>query len=112
MATDALFSYGTLLEERVQRIVFGRRIRGAPDVLPGFTVDYFESHDPRVFAISRRTVHPAIRRTGNNLDKVTGQRLDVADDELEAADEYEIDGYVRVRVRLRSGVDAWVYVSG
>jgi hypothetical protein len=35
-------------------------------------------------------------------------RLD--DAELAAADEYEVDAYVRVRVPLRSGRAAWTYV--
>jgi hypothetical protein len=29
-----------------------------------------------------------------------------------AADDYEVDEYTRVAVRLGSGVEAWVYVAG
>lgn len=107
----ALFSYGTLRSPAVQLDTFGRLLTGEPDVLPGFTTDYLEIADARVAAVSGRNVHPIVRRTGNHLDKVVGAVLWITEAELEAADEYEIEQYHRVRVTLGSGRDAWVYVA-
>ena len=81
------------------------------DALPGFTVDYAEIDDPRVVDLSGNSVHPIVRSTGNTLDKVTGKVLWVTENELDAADEYEVELYRRVEVSLQSGRAAWVYVS-
>ena len=107
----ALFSYGTLRLPAVQLDTFGRLLAGEPDVLPGFTTDYLEIEDARVTGLSGRDVHPIVRRTGNQLDKVVGVLLWITEAELEAADEYEVEQYNRVSVTLRSGRDAWVYVA-
>lgn len=106
-----LFSYGTLQTSEVQLDTFGRLIAGEDDALPGFTVDYAEIDDPRVVDLSGHSVHPIVRPTGNALDKVTGKALWVTEEELDAADEYEVELYRRVQVSLQSGRAAWVYVS-
>ena len=106
-----LFSYGTLQNPEVQLDTFGRLVAGEDDALPGFTVDYAEIDDPRVVELSGHSVHPVVRSTGNTLDKVTGMVLRVTEDELDAADEYEVEFYRRVEVSLQSGRAAWVYVS-
>ena len=106
-----LFSYGTLQQSDVQLDTFGRLIDADADVLPGYTVDYTESEDHRVADVSGSTVHPIVRATGNPRDKVTGTVLRVTEDELEAADEYEVSLYVRVAAVLSSGRRAGVYVA-
>jgi hypothetical protein len=106
-----LFSYGTLQKPEVQLDTFGRLVASETDVLPGFTVDYTEISDPRVADVSGQSVHPIVRATGTSLDKVTGVVLHVTEDELDAADEYEVALYHRVQVRLQSGRIAWVYVA-
>jgi hypothetical protein len=106
-----LFSYGTLQYPDVQLDTFGRLLAVDDDVLPGYTVDYAEIEDPRVVDLSGLSVHPIVRPTGNSLDKVTGKVLWVTEDELEAADEYEVELYRRIEVHLQSRRAAWVYVS-
>ena len=106
-----LFSYGTLQHPSVQLETFGRLLEGSDDALPGYTVDYAEIADPRVVELSGISVHPVVRETGNPLDKVVGRLLRVTDDELEAADEYEVSLYRRIAVVLASGKTAWVYVG-
>lgn len=106
-----LFSYGTLQNPDVQLDTFGRLVAVEDDALPGYTVDYAEIEDPRVVDLSGLSVHPVVRPTGNALDKVTGKVLRVTEDELDAADEYEVALYRRVRVQLQSRRAAWVYVS-
>ena len=106
-----LFSYGTLQQPEVQLDIFGRLVADEDDALPGYTVDYAEIDDPRVADLSGHSVHPIVRPTGSSLDKVTGKILWVTEDELDAADEYEVELYRRVEVRLQSGRVGWVYVS-
>lgn len=106
-----LFSYGTLQDPDVQLDTFGRLVAGDDDALQGFTVDYAEIDDPRATGPSAHSVHPIVRPTGNTLDKVTGKALRVTEDELDAADEYQLELYRRIEVTLRSGRAAWVYVS-
>lgn len=108
---ELLFSYGTLQKPEVQLDTFGRLLDAEDDVLPGYTVDYAEIEDPRIVEVSRLTVHPIVRATGNARDKVVGKTFHLAADELEAADEYEVDLYRRESVTLASGRTAWVYVS-
>lgn len=112
MAADQLlFSYGTLQNAEVQLDTFGRLLEGEDDFLPGFTVDYAEIEDHRIIDLSGATVHPIVRSTGNALDKVHGIAVWVSEEELEAADEYEVALYRRISARLMSGRTAWVYVG-
>ena len=106
-----LFSYGTLQHPSVQLETFGRLLEGSEDALPGYTMDYAEIRDRRVVELSGLSSHPVVRATGNPLDKVVGRALRITEDELEAADEYEVALYRRVAVVLASGKTAWVYVG-
>jgi hypothetical protein len=106
-----LFSYGTLQRPDVQLDTFGRLVETEDDVLSGFTVDYAEIDDPRSADPPCPSVQPVVRPTGNALDKITGRVLHLTEDELDAADEYQLELYLRSQVRLASGRSAWVYVA-
>lgn len=106
-----LFSYGTLQNREVQLDLFGRRLEGEDDFLPGYTVDYAEISDARILDMFGVSVHPLVRATGNPLDKVHGVALHVTEAELDAADEFELPMYRRVEVQLVSGHRAWTYVG-
>jgi gamma-glutamylcyclotransferase (GGCT)/AIG2-like uncharacterized protein YtfP len=110
-AGQLLFSYGTLRYPEVQRETFGRLVSGEGDVLPGYTVDYAEIEDRRTVDLSGHDVHPIVRLTGNSHDKVVGWVLHVTDDDLDAADEYQVVLYRRAMVTLASGRDSWMYVT-
>ncbi|MGZ5397395.1 MAG: gamma-glutamylcyclotransferase family protein [Mycobacterium sp.] len=83
LVTELLFSYGTLRQPGVQRDVFGRELDGRPDAIVGYDLDY---------AAIEGTVYA------------------VTEDDLVAADDYEVDDCERIAVPLRSGDHAWVYV--
>ncbi|WP_375482615.1 gamma-glutamylcyclotransferase family protein [uncultured Mycobacterium sp.] len=104
-----LFTYGTLRDPDVQRSLFGRLIPCDDDSLPGFRVDQVTITDPAVVATSGSDIHP-ILRPGTAHDVVAGACLQLSDDELAAADRYEVDDYTRIPVTLTSGRKAWVYV--
>jgi hypothetical protein len=109
--SEALFSYGTLQLPQVQLDTFGRLIAGENAALPGFRVEHVEIDDLRVVELSGLAVHPVLRATGDPRDKVMGRVLWLTEDELDAADEYEVSFYRRVRVPLDDGTRAWVYVA-
>ena len=109
--TENLFSYGTLREETVQLATFGRRLGGEPDALVGYSLKMIRIEDQNFVALSGAEHHRTIRFTGVASDSVEGTVLRVTGRELAQADAYEPAGYERVRVTLRSGRSAWVYVS-
>lgn len=95
---EALFVYGTLQIPEVQQRVFGRVTAGMPDALDGWR---------KAQITIEGNVYPiAVIDGGGAID---GRVLEVTPAELEAMDRYEGDEYRRVRVRLRSGRETWVY---
>jgi Gamma-glutamyl cyclotransferase, AIG2-like len=78
-----LFSYGTLRDPAVQRSVFGREVAWVADTLPGFRVEQVTA----------------------------GACLELDDEQLAAADRYEVDDYVRILVEASSGRKAWTYIA-
>ena len=108
-ADVCLFSYGTLRQREVQRALFGRELDGRADVLPGYAVSPLLITDPRVIAASGTAHHTIACETGDPLDELPGTVFRITQAELAAADEYEVD-CKRVTVRLRSGIDTFIYV--
>jgi ribosomal protein S18 acetylase RimI-like enzyme len=110
-ATESLFSYGTLQDERVQRNLFGRRLEGTPDALTGFRMDWLEERDPGAVATSSIVRHPVVHQTGAATDRIAGTLFQLTQAELACADEYEAGDYERARITLASGRSAWLYVG-
>jgi len=108
--TESLFSYGTLRQEDVQLATFGRRLAGRPDTLVGYALKIIQIED-RSFAAKNGMHQRTLQFTGSASDVVEGMALALTRQELQQADEYEPDDYERVRVQLRSGLDAWVYLQ-
>ncbi|BCJ73316.1 hypothetical protein CS0771_28600 [Catellatospora sp. IY07-71] len=106
-----LFSYGTLRDPAVQQANFGRLLAGREDALPGYRVELVKITDPDVLAVSGQDHHPIVTPSGDLADQVPGTVFEVSDEELAAADLYEVDDYRRVLVQLASGDHAWVYVQ-
>lgn len=108
--SERLFSYGTLQSESVQLVTFGRTLAGRPDALAGYRLQMIQIMDQEFVATSGAEYHRNLEFTGSATDFVEGTVLTVTQQELEQADAYEPDGYERVRVNLRSGAEAWVYL--
>ena len=106
-----LFSYGTLRDPAVQRAQFGRTLAGRDDSIAGYRLDVLEIADAEVVALSGRSHHPILVATGSPADTVDGSVLELTDDDLRHADDYEVDDYQRVEAPLVSGGTAWVYVA-
>ena len=106
-----LFSYGTLRQETVQLATFGRRLEGRSDALAGFVLSPMKITDPRVIAASGADVHTIARPSGDPRDRIPGLLFSLSPAEIEAADRYESGPIERIRVRLESGAEAFVYVA-
>lgn len=105
-----LFSYGTLQLSEVQLATFGRTVPGTPDAIAGFERSELRIADPEVVATSGADVHPILVPSADPASEVPGVVFALTSADLAAADEYEVDDYVRVEMPLRSGLRAWVYV--
>ena len=105
-----LFSYGTLQQESVQMASFGRALKGQPDILPGWRREMVEIIDCEVFCLSGERFHP-ILVPGDSSDEIPGTVFEISEEELKRADDYEVEDYKRIAARLKSGLDAFVYVK-
>ena len=110
-AVEHLFSYGTLRQPEVQRSTFGRQLPTMDDALLGYRLETVMITDQDVVATSGSSEHPILIPTGRDDDLVPGSVLEMTPMDLKAADEYEVEDYQRVSVRLLSGLTAWVYVA-
>jgi hypothetical protein len=108
--SENLFTYGTLRNEPVQLSIFGRRLEGGPGALVGYRLVNIEVQD-QSFVAHSGAVQRNLQHTGNVGDVVEGFVFTVTEKELERSDAYEPAEYQRVQVRLKSGLDAWVYLS-
>lgn len=106
-----LFSYGTLQYQAVQLATFGRELKGRADSLAGYKQNWVEITDPAVLAASGKTHHPIVQESSDLSDEIAGTVFEITEQELLAADEYEVADYRRVGVLLKSGASAWVYVQ-
>jgi Gamma-glutamyl cyclotransferase, AIG2-like len=100
-----------LQQEGVQISTFGRRLEGRADSLPGYATGSLEITDPEIIVTSGKKFHLIARPTGNPADEVAGVAFRITPAELAAADTYEVSAYKRIAVRLKSGLDAFVYVA-
>ena|SRR5437762_881150 len=110
-ASIPLFSYGTLQQPNVQLANYGRLIHGEADALLGYELVPLLIEDPRVIAVSGKSVHVIARPSGDSTARITGTILFLTEAELEASDAYEEQSYRRVEARLESGRMAFVYVG-
>ena len=108
---EQLFTYGTLQLEDVQLATFGRRLEGRRDVLIGYRLVKITIEDEDFVVKSGTAEHRNLQFTGNSSDFVEGTVFSVTMEELEKSDAYEPEGYERVLVQLKSGINAWIYLN-
>jgi gamma-glutamylcyclotransferase (GGCT)/AIG2-like uncharacterized protein YtfP len=79
--------------------------------MTGYRLEMVEITDPEVVALSGERFHPNLVPSTDPAEEVAGTVFEITAAELAAADDYEVEDYKRVTVRLRSGVNAFVYVA-
>jgi len=108
---ELLFSYGTLQQENVQLANFGRLLVGTADSLPNYKIGKIRITDKRVLKESGKEFHPILEYTGDPRDEVMGTVFELTAEELQKADDYEVDDYQRVSTVLKSGCSCWIYAA-
>jgi gamma-glutamylcyclotransferase (GGCT)/AIG2-like uncharacterized protein YtfP len=108
--TVDLFSYGTLRQAEVQQATFGRLLAGTEDAIAGYELGELTITDPDVIPASGSATHPRLVAASDPDAQVAGIVFTISEDDLAAADAYEVRDYIRIQVPLRSGRLAWVYV--
>jgi acyl-CoA thioesterase-1 len=107
--SEALFSYGTFLDAKVQRAVFGRTLPSTRDALVGYRLVPVKIASQDAVAISGVAVH-LILEPDAYAPPIEGALFYISAADLEAADRYESAEYKRIKVKLRSGKSAWAFV--
>lgn len=105
-----LFSYGVFTQPAVHRRVYGRRLVGTLDALPGYRLRFVNVADETSDLLRLRR-QPAAVPTGDDADVVAGMLYEVSNLELAAVDAVNSALFERVWVELASGESAWVFVA-
>lgn len=106
-----LFSYGTLQKEKVQLDLFGRTLRGSKDILRGYIISTIEINDEAFLSKGEEKYQKSLVFSGNEDDFVEGTVLEITEEELLTADQYEPANYHRTKTLLSSGKEAWIYLA-
>jgi len=108
---EYLFSYGTLQKSSVQLELFGRTIIGTKDILKGYKTSPVEINDTSFLSKGENRNQLTLVFTNDESDTIAGMAFEVSMEELQEADKYEPAEYKRIRVKLGSGKQAWVYMA-
>ncbi|HUR66385.1 MAG TPA: gamma-glutamylcyclotransferase family protein [Chitinophagaceae bacterium] len=108
---EYLFSYGTLQYEKTQLEIFGKVLLGTPDILDGYKLFTIEIRDPIFLARGEARSQSTLVRTNYLADHVEGTVFEINREELQLTDKYEPGNYQRIKVALRSGKEAWIYMA-
>ena len=108
---EFLFSYGTLQQKNVQLENFGRELKGTKDYLTNYVVEEIEITDKRVIKESGKRIHPILKFTGKESDRVEGTVFEITKEDLLRVDDYEVNEYIRIAAILKSGRRCWIYAA-
>ena len=109
---ENLFSYGTLQKQSVQLKLFGRVLNGSEDILRGYKLSSIEINDESFLSKGEENIQLTVIPSLDKNDHIEGTVLEISENELLLADNYEPDNYKRFEVELESGRKAWIYVAG
>jgi hypothetical protein len=107
----SLFSYGTLLKEKVQIALFGRTLAGSAEVLRGYKVSTIEITDETFLSKGEGKYQKTLMISANKNDTVRGIVFAITGDELLIVDGYEPGNYKRTKVIVESGKKVWIYIA-
>ncbi|RRD47365.1 SulP family inorganic anion transporter [Arachnia propionica] len=107
--TTQVFSYGVFTQDHVHKEVYGRRLSGHLDSLPGYRLTLIDVPDPSVGTLGVDRQPAAV--PGNEDDLIAGMRYEIGESELAAIEEVNHPLFEKVWVKLASGEEAWVFVA-
>lgn len=97
---ELLFVYGSLRDPKVQMKIIGRLVKGTPDTLLGY--------DTSTITLNN-IIYPILIPEENSI--IEGEIFRLSTEELAKVDIYETEAYRRVKVKLKSGTQTWVYMK-
>lgn len=109
---DYLFSYGTLQKETVHVELFKRILQATEETHKGYKVVTIEVRDKVSLAKGKGRYQQTALATANEADENKGTVFEITKEELAVTDSYEPDNYTRIKVKLQSGKEAWLYIAG
>jgi len=102
---EKLFTYGSLQSRSVQLSIYGRVVESHSDAISGYRIRTVTVKDWK-----HADVNGSIQKTIEPGDgEIDGIVLLLTVEELKRTDEYEPKGYVRIKLPIKSGGEAWVY---
>jgi gamma-glutamylcyclotransferase (GGCT)/AIG2-like uncharacterized protein YtfP len=96
---EKLFTYGSLQHTDIQKKLFDSILLGKPDSLVNYQKDILDI-DGKKFNIAKPSA-------GARID---GTVYELTESQIERADRYEGKNYERIKVKLLSGTEAWLYL--
>jgi hypothetical protein len=91
--------------------LFGRLLNGIPDVLEHYKIVSIEINDEKFLSTGADKQQKTLAWSTDPNDVIEGMVFEISMDELMMADRYEPVNYERIKVKLRSGKDAWIYIA-
>ncbi len=96
---EKLFTYGSLQLSHIQEKLFNRILSGTSDTLSNYEKGTIE--------VEGKTFNTANAKPGSSIN---GTVYNLEQHELERADRYEGKAYTRIKVKLLSGIECWLYL--
>jgi len=81
-----------------------------PARLLGYALTTIEIENELVVSLSGKSTH-RILVPDTEAGPIEGHLLDLTEDELQAADDYEVPDYRRTEVKTSNGESVWAYVA-
>ena len=103
---EKLFSYGTLRSKQIQMQVFNKILTGTADQLLGYKLKSLQIEEE--FGMADYVV---VVPSENPSEIIHGVVFNVSNADLAKVDLFESNAYKRVKVTLKSGISAWIYLE-
>ena len=109
--SENLFTYGTLQKEETQLRLFGRTLNGVADILEDYTVSSIKAFDATFFATDVDKIQNTLVPTGVCGDFVEGVVYEISAEELRLVETHQPRNFRRMKVKLKSGNEAWIFLA-
>ncbi|WP_166922072.1 gamma-glutamylcyclotransferase family protein [Flavobacterium poyangense] len=103
---EQLFSYGTLRSKEIQMQIFNKLLNGKADQLSAYKLKDLKIEEE--FGMADYFVAVP---SENPSDSIKGIVYTISNEDLTKADQFESNSYRRVRITLKSGTIAWIYIE-
>lgn len=104
-----LFTYSTLLSEKVQIDFFGKVLNGINDVVKGYKLGVFQIINPEAISVSENDCHPIATPSKNPNDEVSGAVYEIPEEKLKIIEQCISEDCFKTKVVTESGTQCWMY---